>query len=148
MKVILTADVKKVGSKGQVVTVADGYALNVLIPSRKAVTATPENLKKHEQGEKDAKARAELATHEAALLLKSIDGKTVSIAAKAGDTGTLFKSLHADAISSALQSELKVTISEDSIVLESPIKKIGTYTVPIRLYGSRAQITVEILVQV
>lgn len=144
MKVILTADVKKVGSKGQVVTVADGYALNVLIPNKKAVTATPENLKKHEQVAKAHKDREVQAAQEAALLLKSIDGKTVTITAKAGDTGTLFKSLHADAIAAALQSEHNVAIPEDSIVLASPIKKTGSYSVPIKLYGSAALVTVEV----
>lgn len=144
MKVILTVDVKKVGLKGQVVTVADGYALNVLIPNRKAVTATPENLKKHEQVAKEIKDREVQATQNAALLLNSIDGKTVTITAKAGDTGTLFKSLHANAISAALQSEYKATIPEDAIALASPIKKTGTYSVPIKLYGSSAQVTVEV----
>ncbi len=144
MKVILTADVKKVGSKGQIVSVADGYALNVLIPSKKAVTATPENIKKHEQAEKDIKDRAAHAAQDAALLLKSVDGKTVTIVAKAGETGTLFKSLHADLISAALKLELNATIPESALVLENPIKKTGTYSVPIKLYGSSAQVTVEV----
>jgi large subunit ribosomal protein L9 len=144
MKVILTVDVKKVGTRGQLITVADGYAMNVLIPQKKAVPATAENLKKHEKGVAEAKGKAEQSVAKAHELLKQIDGKVVPISAKAGPTGTLFKSVHVSDIVAEIKKQLAVELPESALTLEQPIKQKGTYSVPVELLGAKATVVVEI----
>lgn len=144
MKVILTTDVKKVGQRGSVVDVADGYALNVLIPQKKAVTATPENLKRHEKGVAEAKGRADESAAKAREVLKQIDGRTLTIDAKAGPTGTLFKSIHASDIVAEIKKQCGIDLPESAITLDHPIKQKGTYAVPLVLHAGKAHVEVRV----
>lgn len=144
MKVILVADVKKVGQKGQLITVADGYAMNVLIPQKKAVAATAENLKKHERGVAEAKQKADQSATRAREVLAQIDGKTLTLEAKAGATGTLFKSIHVSDIVTEIKKQWGIELPESSLTLDHPIKQKGTYAVPVELLGAKAK--VEVLV--
>lgn len=142
MKVILVTDVKKVGQRGSVVDVADGYALNVLIPQKKAVTATAENLKRHEKGVAEAKGRADESAAKARALLTEINGKTLTIEAKAGPTGTLFKSIHASDIVAEIKKQWRIDLPESVLTLDHPIKQKGTYAVPVVLQGAQALVSV------
>lgn len=140
MKVILLVDVKKVGQRGALVTVADGYAMNVLIPQKKAVPATPENLKRHEKGVAEAKGRADESAARARELLAEIDGKTLTIEVKAGPTGTLFKSIHASDIVAEIKKQWGIELPESALTLDHPIKQKGTYPVPLLLQGAKARL--------
>lgn len=142
MQVILIADVKKVGQRGQLITVADGYALNVLIPQKKALPATAENLKKHEKGVAEAKQKADQSAAQAKALLAQIDGKPLTVEAKAGPTGTLFKSLHAEDIVAEIKKQWGIDIPASALVLDHPIKQKGTLSVPIKLHSAVAVLTV------
>lgn len=144
MQVILTDNVKKVGQKGQLVTVADGYALNVLIPQKKAVPATPDNLKRHERNVAEAKNKADASASRAKELLASIDGKTLTIDVKAGPTGTLFKSLHASDIVLEIKKQWGIELPERAIALEHSIKQKGTTEVPVEVHSAKALITLSI----
>lgn len=144
MKVILIADVKKVGQRGQLITVADGYALNVLIPQKKALPATAENLKKHEKGVAEAKQKADQSAAQAKALLAQIDGKTLTIEAKAGPTGTLFKSLHAEDIVAEIKKQWGIDVPPSAFVLDHPIKQKGTLSVPMSLLGHKGSVTISI----
>ena len=144
MKVILIVDVKKVGSRGEVVTVADGYGMNVLIPQKKAVPATADNMKRHDAAVKEAQGKADQSVAIARELLNKIDGKSLTIAAKASPTGTLFKSIHASDIAAAVMKEWSITLPESAIMLEHSIKQKGTYSVPLTLLGSKAKLEVVI----
>lgn len=145
MKVILIADVKKVGRRGELVTVADGYAQNVLLPKKLAVPGTAENLKKHQESVKEAQGRADQSAAAARDLLKQIDGKSVTISVKASDTGTLFKSLHEADIVVAIKKDLSVVVPDSALELDHPIKKTGTYEVPVKLLGAKATVSVVIV---
>ncbi len=142
MKIILTTDVKKVGLKGQLVTVADGYAMNVLIPKRQAIVATPENMKRHEQDVASAKGRADQSASTAKELLAELDGKTLNIETKMSETGTLFKALHTADIADAIRKEWGIEVPESAIKLDHPIKQKGTYAVPVSLLGSLARVSI------
>lgn len=142
MKVILTTDVKKVGQRGSVVDVADGYALNVLIPQKRAVTATAENLKRHEKGVAEAKQKASASAEQVKALLAQIDGKTLTIEAKAGPTGTLFKSVHASDIVAEIKAQWAIDLPDSAITLDHSIKQKGTYAVPVVLQGAQALVSV------
>lgn len=144
MKVILIADVKKVGQRGQLITVADGFALNVLIPQKKALPATAENLKKHEKGVAEAKQKADQSAAQAQALLAKIDGKTLTVEAKAGPTGTLFKSLNAQDIVSEIKKQWGIEIPSSALVLDHPIKQKGTVVVRLSLLSAKADLSVTI----
>lgn len=144
MQVILITDVKKVGQRGALITVADGYAMNVLIPQKKAVPATADNLKRHQEGLKAAQGKADQNAARAHELLKQIDGKTVTLTAKAGPTGTLFKSIHESDIVAAVKMVLHVELPESALTLEHAIKQKGTYSVPVALLGAKAKISIEV----
>lgn len=144
MKVILIADVKKVGQKGTLITVADGYAQNVLIPRKLAVPATPENLKRFEQQKQAVQSRLALDNAFAKRALADIAGKTITIHAKANEKGTLFDSINAKHLAEAIAKDLKVAVSEDAIALSSPIKKLGEYRVKVSIQGSFAEVLIVI----
>ena len=133
MEVILREDVEKLGSRGQVVKVADGYARNFLLPKRLAVAATEANKKIVEQ-ERQAHLRREAKlVGEAQDLAKLLGGVTVSIAQKAGENDQLFGSVTSKDIAEALEKQ-NYTIDRRKIQLEEPIKQLGEFKVPVRLH--------------
>lgn len=144
MKIILLENVRKVGQKGQLVTVADGYAMNVLIPQKKAVPGTAENLKRHERGVAAAANKADQSAMKAKEILAEIAGKTLTIVAKAGTTGTLFKSIHASDIAAEIKKQWGMELPTNAVKLDHPLKQKGTHEVPVELLGSKANIVVAI----
>ncbi len=134
MKVILLEDVKSVGKKGETVTVADGYARNVLIGKKLGVEATPQNInnlklkKAHE--EKLAKEQ-----YEAALAFgEELKKKQVVIAIKTGGGGKLFGSVSAKEIAQAAKEQLGLELDKKKMQLSMPIKSLGTTLVPVKLH--------------
>jgi len=141
MKVILLSDMKKVGIKHAVVEVANGYAQNVLLPQKRAIPATPENLKRFEKEmlrSKDANA------FNTALLEKNIaelEGKTVHLSARANDLGGLFQTIRAKHIAEVIEVEHGITVPESSIQADD-IKKAGEY--PVRLSAGKQNATLTV----
>ena len=133
MEVILRQDVEKLGIRGDVVTVAAGYARNCLIPQSLAVPATPSNKKIVEQ-ERQAHLRkdAKLAG-EAVELGKLISQETVRISQKAGENDHLFGSVTSKDIADVLAVK-GYTIDRRKVELADPIKQLGEYKVSIRLH--------------
>ena len=132
MKVILTEDVKGSGKKGDLVEVADSYARNILLRKGLAIeaTATAINNKKTQDAAKAHHAQVEL---DAARANKErLDGKSVTVLAKAGSGGRLFGAVTSKEIAARL-SELGFDIDKKKIVLKDPIKTVGEYTVEVRL---------------
>lgn len=133
MEVILREDVEKLGNRGQVVKVADGYARNYLLPKRLAVAATAANKKIVEQ-ERHAHLRREAREKaDAQDLAKLLAGVVVTIARKAGEQEQLFGSVTAQDISDALAKQ-NFSIDRRKVHLENPIKQLGEYQVTIRLH--------------
>lgn len=145
MKVILLADVKSVGKKGDVVTVADGYGQNFLIPRKLASPATEGAVKrrKKEQAEQSSKKARELeAARETAEKLGS---KSLVIKVKVGDGGKLFGSVTSADIAKAVKDEFKESIDKKKIHLPKPIRELGDHVVKARLYkGVQAQLKVSL----
>jgi large subunit ribosomal protein L9 len=142
MEVILREDIDNLGSRGQVVKVAPGYARNFLLPKRLAVQATEANKKIVEQ-ERQAHLRKEAkAAGEAADLGKLLSAVTVTIKQKAGENDQLFGSVTSKDIADGLAAQ-NYTIERRKIQLEEPIKQLGEYKVPVRLHK---EVTVEITV--
>ncbi len=133
MEVILREDVEKLGMRGEVVKVADGYARNYLLPRRLAVAATQANKKIIEQERqahlrRDAKERSE-----AEDLAKLLNGVSLTIAQKAGDMDQLFGSVTAKDIAEALQAK-NFVVDRRKIHLDEPIKQLGLHKISVRLH--------------
>lgn len=144
MEVILREDIAKLGARGEVVKVADGYARNYLIPKRLAVPATPGN-KKIIELERQAHLRREAKEKAGAEdLAKMMSGLTVTIAQKAGELDQLFGSVTAKDIAEALEKQ-NYHIDRRKIHLADPIKQLGEYKVTIRLHR---EVPLEVTVQV
>lgn len=145
MKIILLTDVKKVGVRGEVAEVADGYANNVLIPQKLAVPATGENLKRYDREKQAREGKASLDATLAKKLLSEIDGKSVSIQARANDTGGLFEAIHPRQVAEAIRKELNVSVPQEAItLLPEVIKKLGEFRAEIALSGASAEIVVAV----
>lgn len=144
VEVILREDVEKLGTRGQVVRVAPGFARNFLIPKRLAVPASDSNKKIVEQ-ERQAHLRKEAKlAGEAAELGKLLTAASITIKSKAGENDQLFGSVTAKDIADALEAQ-KFTIDRRKIQLDEPIKQLGDFKVPVRLHR---EVTVEVPVHV
>jgi large subunit ribosomal protein L9 len=145
MKVILTDEIRGLGTRGDIVTVKDGYARNFLIPKSLAREATAGNLKSVEQ---EKKKWAVLANQERDAAQKSADavkGMKVTIQKRVGDNGHLFGSVTANEIADALEAK-GVNVEKRRIELDHPIKSLGLHDVEVRLYRDvTARIQVEVV---
>src|SRR5262245_26468603 len=144
MEVILREEIEKLGSRGDVVKVAPGYARNFLLPKKMAVVATEANKKIVEQ-EREAYLRREAkVASEAADLGKMLTALTITIAQKAGEEGHLFGSVTSKDIAEALERQ-NYTIDRRKIQLDAPIKQVGEYKIPVKLHR---EVTIELPVNV
>ena len=144
MEVILREDIEKLGSRGQVVKVAPGYARNFLLPKRLAVAATESNKKIVEQ-ERQAHLRKEAKLQgEAQDLAKIMTGVSVTITQKAGENDQLFGSVTSKDVADALAAK-GFNIDRRKVQLDEPIKQLGEFKVPVRLHKD---VTAEIAVVV
>ena len=138
MKVVLQADVRGSGKKGQLVEVADGYARNFLIKRGLAIEANHtamNELKNRESAEAIRLAEEKKAAEE---VKAKIEGKTVKLTAKAGTGGRLFGSVTAKEISDGLAKQFGVEVDKRRVNLTEEIKAFGTYTVEIKIYNGVA----------
>ena len=133
MDVILREDVEKLGSRGQVVKVATGYARNFLLPKRMAVAATEANKKIVAQERQSHLRREAKEKIEAEELGKIVGGVSLTIAQKAGENDQLFGSVTAKDIAEALERQ-NFTIDRRKIHLDDPIKQLGEHKASIRLH--------------
>ena len=132
MKVVLKKRVDRLGNVGDIVTVADGYARNYLIPRDLATRADEGKIKLIEHERRVIKAREEKAIKETQELARRIEEVSCTISAKAGEEDRLFGSISGSDIALALD-EAGVEIDKKNVQLEEPIKELGVYSVPIDL---------------
>lgn len=133
MEVILREDIEKLGSRGQLVKVAPGYARNFLLPKRLAVPATDANKKIVEQERQAALRREAKEAADAQELAKLLAPVVLTIKQKAGENDQLFGSVTAADIATRLE-EQKFHIDRKKIVLPDHIKQLGEYDVTIKLH--------------
>ena len=144
MQVILREDIEKLGKIGDLVKVADGYARNFLVPTKKAIEATPKNLHAMEHARKMVSDRLRKLKKEATSEADKIKGLSITIKAKTGEEGKLFGSVTSMDIAEAAKAQ-GVVIDKRKIVLAEPIKRLGDFTVPVKLH---ADIAAELKVSV
>ena len=144
MEIILREDIEKLGTRGQVVKVAPGYARNFLLPRKMAVAATEANRKIVAQ-EREAWLRREAKLKdEAEDLGKLLQAVTVTISQRAGEEGHLFGSVTAKDIAEGLEKQ-NFNIDRRKITLDENIRQTGEYKIPVRLHR---EVTVEVTVNV
>ena len=147
MKVILIDEIRGLGTRGEIVTVKDGYARNFLIPKKLAREATTGNLKSIEQEKKKWALLAQQEKEQAQKAADAVKGVKVTIQKRVGDTGQLFGSVTANEIADALVAK-GVQVEKRRIELEHPIKSLGVHDVEVRLHRDvTAHIQVEVVPQ-
>ena len=144
MKIILTADVDTLGNAGDVVEVKDGYARNFLLPRSVALIANDRNMAVYEKVRQQREARASRAMRDAETLAEALKEVSCNVAVRAGEEDRIFGSVTTQQIAGAL-GDLGFDIDRRDIELEEPIRALGVYDVPIRLY---AGLTVSVKVWV
>jgi large subunit ribosomal protein L9 len=133
MKVLLIQDVDNLGIAGDVKNVADGYGRNYLIPGGLAVLATPGALKQADLHRRRAAKRRERIAAEMAALAEAISRTTLTFQAKAGEKGRLYGSVTTADIAEKLTQSIGQEVDRRKIMLETPIKQLGTHKVTMRL---------------
>lgn len=146
MKLILLEDVKSIGKKGQLINASDGYAKNFLLPKKLAVEATKANINDIELKKKADNKRMQQEIDEAQALADKIKSKAVKVSVKTGENGKLFGSVTNKEIAIALEEQTGIKIDKKKIVLEEPVKMVGTKHLPVKIHAKvTAELTVEIV---
>ena len=145
MKVVLRSDVEGVGRRGDIVDVASGFARNFLLPAGRAIVAS-EGVEAQAEAMRRARDLREARDRGAAQTQAQVlAGATLRMPARAGATGKLFGSVSAADVADAVQAQKGVHLDRHQVLLDEPIKALGTYEVPVRLY---ADIGTAVMVEV
>lgn len=148
MKVILLADVKSVGKKGELVDVADGYGQNFLLPRKLASVATDGAVKRRtkEAADQNSKQARELET--ARGVAASLEAKPLVFKMKVGSNGKLFGSVTATDVAKAIKEQFDVALDKKALDVPSTLRAVGEYVVKARVYkGVEAKMAVHILAE-
>ena len=146
MRVVLRSDVDKVGKRGDIIDVADGYARNFLLPKGHAILASggvtnQANAMRRARDLKDAKDR-----ESAEVVARTLVPVVIRIPAKSGTGGRLFGSVTAADVVDAVAAQTKVTLDRRRLHLDEPIKSLGTHEVPVKLHADvEFRVTVEVV---
>jgi len=144
MQVILLERVEKLGQMGEVVKVKDGFARNFLLPRKKALRATKDNIKAFEGQKAQLEARNLAAKTEAESVAAKLDGKTFVILRQAGETGMLYGSVSTRDISDSITAG-GVTVDRTQVILDKAIKMLGLVGVKVQLHPEiRVSVTMNI----
>ena len=147
MEVILKQEIHKLGGKGDVVRVANGYARNFLFPKQMALPATAANKKQIEEMRAAADREAARLRGDAAKLAEQLQALTIEITARAGDSDQLFGSVTSRDITAELETK-GYTIDRHKIVLSKPIRMVGEHVVSVHLHRDvNVPLTVNVLAE-
>ena len=145
MKVILTADVKGQGKKGELKEVSEGYARNYLIPRGLAMKATADNLNALALKEKAKAAQTAKEKAQAQEYAKQLESCVVKVKARGGENGKLFGSVTSKEVADALKEQYGIELEKNRILLEENIKSFGSYELRCKL-GYEVSGTIHLLV--
>lgn len=145
MKVILKEDVKKLGTKNQVIEVSDGYARNFLFPKALAVEADGTNMRKlKEQTDLTAK-KDQQAKEKAEDEKRRLQDRQVSVSVSSGEGGRLFGSVTTSQVADAIKKQFDINVDKKNVKMADAIKTLGSYPFTVRLYSSvEASMTLKV----
>jgi large subunit ribosomal protein L9 len=145
IEVILKEHVEHLGSRGEIVRVADGYARNFLFPRKLALAVTAENKRQVERDRAKAEAREAGEREVAQALARRLEALDVAIARRVGENETLYGSVTSADIAETLQAQ-EFAVDRRKIQLPDPLKSLGEHTVPIKLHRDvTAQLKVRVV---
>jgi large subunit ribosomal protein L9 len=144
MKVVLKESIEKLGKRGDIVEVAAGYGRNYLIPRKMALEVTASNMKMIELEQKALKKKLEKEVVSYREIAEKLNQTSLSFERKAGDKDVIFGSVSLADIKEALD-KLGFEIEKKKIILEEPIKRLGNYAVPIKIFHEeKAEVKIEV----
>jgi large subunit ribosomal protein L9 len=147
MRLILRETIESLGTVGDEVSVAKGYARNYLIPKKKAVLATPANRKLIERDRNQLEIKVQLDKSQAEASAKTVEGTVCTIAAKVSEDDRLYGSVTTRDIETQLKAQ-GVEVERKAILLAEPIKSLGSYLVPVELHPEvKPEITVKVVAE-
>lgn len=145
MRVILKDNIENLGKKGDIIEVAPGYGRNYLLPKRLAIEVTPSNMKMIEMEKQALRKRFEQERSSYQDLIQKINDTKLSFFRKTAEKDVVFGSVSSADIKDALQ-KLGIEVDKKKILLEEPIKRMGNYSIPIKIFhDERAEVKVEVL---
>ena len=145
MKVILQQDVKGKGKKGQMIEVSDGYARNFLLPKKLALEATADHVNTMRMNDKATAERQAKEKAEAMALRDNLKDTVITVTAKGGGAGRLFGAVTSAEVADALSAQTGIAVDKRKIVMEDPIKNVGTYTLKLKLgYEISADLNIQV----
>ncbi|MCX7831816.1 MAG: 50S ribosomal protein L9 [Actinobacteria bacterium] len=141
VKILLTADIKGVGKKGEIVEVSRGYATNYILPKKLGIIATEQVINDFKSKEEAKLRRFEKEKKLAEETASRIDSSRLTIKRKAGEAGKLFGAVTQKEIAEAIRSQIGINIDKKSIEISTPIKSVGEFEVSVDLgFGYKAKI--------
>jgi len=144
MKVILKADVKGLGKKGELVNASDGHARNFLIPRGLAVEADAQAVTEMKNAEASRQFKYDTEKAQAEAAAKRLEGTTLQFTAKAGANGKLFGSVTAKDIAQKIRTDMSINVDKRKVSAPE-IKAFGTYTAVVKLFqGVEAEVKVQV----
>lgn len=146
MKVILLQDEKKLGKKGDIVEVSEGFARNFVLPKKIGVEATPKNLNDLKLQKSNEVKVAQEQLDAAKAMADLLATKEVIVKIKAGENGRTFGSVSTKEIGQALKAQTGIEVDKKKLILPEAIKNFGVYEVPIKLHP-KVTGTVKVKVQ-
>ena len=135
MKVVLREDVEKLGNKGDLLEVADGYARNFLVPRGLAMKATKGAIAQSEAMRRNRDAREGRDRDAAQAIAAQLGARTIEVRARAGEGGKLFGSVTTSDIAEAMQAQTGVEVDRRKVALDEPIRELGEIEVTVRLHA-------------
>jgi len=147
MEIILKEEVTNLGHKDDIVTVKPGYGRNYLIPKGLAILATPSARKVHAENQKQRAHKLEKMRLEAVALAEKLEGKKLTIGAKASSTGKIFGSVNNIQIAEALEKE-GFSIERKNIVINDAVKELGSFVATVKLHREvKVNIDIEVVAE-
>ncbi len=144
MEVLLLTDIPGIGRRNDVLVVGNGYALNFLLPNRKALVVTPSVRKRYAEHIKQRALERESEKSLHGSTLDALKGKIVTVSRKATKTGKLYAAVSEKMIVDALGTQHSVAVNEQHVKIEKPIKSTGKHVVVVHLGDQSMSVTVEI----
>ena len=144
MKVIFLKDVQNVGRKYDIKNVADGYALNMLLPKKLVEIATPQAIKRVEEMKNNDLTQKRIQEELLLKNLETINSITVTIKGKANEKGHLFAGITKEVLVAEVQKTSRLNIDPDLVQLAKPIKEVGTHKVVVQAGNKKAELTLVV----
>ncbi|MCK8600617.1 50S ribosomal protein L9 [Desulfoferrobacter suflitae] len=145
MKIILTENIASLGEIGQIVNVAPGYARNYLLPQGLALKATGENVRELEHRKRILAAKREKVRREMLSAAEKLNQVSIQLHRKVAEDDKLYGSVSVVDIANALEGQ-GFEVDRKNIILDQPIKQLGTYSVPIRM-GSDVNANIQLVIE-